>query len=109
MPTIPTRYDPALDYYERLGVSPRASAGELLEAHRAAARRHHPDIGGDPNGITIRLVNEAYSVLRDRTKRAEYDRARRTYFLTLAAPARRPAARRRARARSPARRFLRAA
>ncbi|MFO7897723.1 MAG: DnaJ domain-containing protein [Planctomycetota bacterium] len=109
MPVVPTRYDPGLDYYERLGVSPHATAGELLEAHRAAARRHHPDIGGDPNGITIRRVNEAYSVLRDRAKRAEYDRARRTYLLTLAAPERRPAVRRRARPRSPARRFLRAA
>lgn len=63
--------------YERLGVSPQASAGEVRDAYRRLARQHHPDRGGlDPAAMAA--LNEAYRVLRDPARRAVYDQSLRT-------------------------------
>lgn len=56
-----------------LGVDPRASDAEIRRAYLALARRFHPD--ANPEGEErMRAVNEAWSVLGDRQRRAHHDR-----------------------------------
>jgi len=59
------------NYYDLLGVKKDASADDIKKAFRTAARTHHPDAGG--NEETFKQVNEAYEVLSDKEKRAQYD------------------------------------
>jgi curved DNA-binding protein len=61
----------AKDYYETLGVAKSASADEIKRAYRKMALKHHPDRGGDHDEFT--KINEAYQVLSDPQKRAQYD------------------------------------
>lgn len=67
---------PTKDYYEVLGVSREASGDEIKRAYRALARRHHPDVADDKSKAEHRFkeINEAYEVLSDPKKRAQYDR-----------------------------------
>lgn len=66
------------DYYEILGVSKDASDDDLKRAYRKLAKKYHPDanVGADKATAEAKFkeVNEAYSVLSDKTKRAQYDR-----------------------------------
>lgn len=63
------------NYYTILRVSPVASAEEIREAYRQLALRFHPDRSTDPGANRVmQLVNEAYDILKDPAKRAEYDR-----------------------------------
>jgi DnaJ-class molecular chaperone len=59
------------DYYSILGVSKSASADEIKRAYRKLAQQHHPDKGGDE--ARFKEVSEAYQVLSDPSKRAQYD------------------------------------
>lgn len=60
------------NYYEILGVTKNASKEEIKKAFRALAHKYHPDKkGGDAE--KFKEVNEAYSVLSDDQKRAQYD------------------------------------
>lgn len=59
------------DYYEVLGVSKSASEGDIKKAFRKKAHQLHPDKGGDK--AKFQEVNEAYQVLSDPQKRAQYD------------------------------------
>lgn len=59
------------DHYRTLGVSKNADANEIKQNYRKLARKHHPDRGG--NAETFKLINEAYEVLADAQKRAQYD------------------------------------
>ncbi|TAK89184.1 molecular chaperone DnaJ [Patescibacteria group bacterium] len=60
------------DYYDILGVSKSASADEIKRAYRKLAMKHHPDKhGGDDK--EFKEVAEAYEVLKDDQKRAQYD------------------------------------
>ena len=60
------------DYYEVLGVQKSASADEIKRAYRKLAMQHHPDKhGGDDT--QFKEIAEAYEVLRDEKKRAQYD------------------------------------
>jgi curved DNA-binding protein len=62
------------DYYEALGVSRDASSDEIRRAYRTLARRYHPDVNKDPEAAErFREISEAYEVLRDPDKRAQYD------------------------------------
>lgn len=64
------------DYYEILGVERTASEDEIKKAFRQAALKHHPDRnGGDPHAEgRFKEAAEAYEVLSDAGKRAQYDR-----------------------------------
>ena len=62
---------PTTNYYELLGVKKDATADEIKKAFRKLARKHHPDAGGDEE--KFKQINEAYEVLSDTEKRAQYD------------------------------------
>lgn len=64
------------DYYEVLGVSRNASEADIKKAYRKLARQYHPDRnpGNKQAEVRFKEVQEAYDVLHDKTKRAQYDR-----------------------------------
>jgi len=63
------------DYYEVLGVSKSATAGEIKKSYRRLAMKHHPDRNADDEHAETRFkeAKEAYEVLKDQEKRATYD------------------------------------
>lgn len=58
--------------YDVLGVPKTATADEIKKAYRTLAQKWHPDKGND-DGTIFKGVQEAYDVLSDEVKRAEYD------------------------------------
>jgi molecular chaperone DnaJ len=61
------------DYYKILGVSKTSTQDEIKKAYRKLAHEFHPDKkGGDEE--KFKEVNEAYQILSDDEKRAQYDR-----------------------------------
>jgi len=63
------------DYYKVLGVERTASDDDIKKAFRRLARKHHPDINKAPEAAArMQELNEAHEVLRDKEKRAAYDR-----------------------------------
>lgn len=60
------------DYYEILGVDKGANSEEIKKAFRKLAHKYHPDKGGGDAG-KFKEASEAYSILSDEKKRAEYD------------------------------------
>lgn len=81
-------------YYQVLGVEVSATQEQVRRAYRALARSLHPDVSKAPDAqARFAELAEAYEVLSDRRRRAEYD-------LSLAAPP--PAARRRSPGQPPA-------
>ncbi|WP_448615273.1 molecular chaperone DnaJ [Modestobacter sp. URMC 112] len=69
------------DYYAALGVAKDADAAAIKKAYRQLARELHPDKNPDNAGAETRFkeVSEAYDVLSDPKRRAEYDEARRLF------------------------------
>ncbi len=61
------------DYYKILGINKGASDEDIKKAYRKLAHQHHPDKAGG-NEHKFKEINEAYQVLSDRTKKANYDR-----------------------------------
>lgn len=66
------------NYYAILGVSQDATAEEIKKSFRKLARQYHPDVNsGDKTAEEkFKSINEAYDILSDEGKRADYDRAR---------------------------------
>ena len=67
------------DYYSILGVSKDATADDLKRAYRKLAKQYHPDAQHTEEDkkkaeAKFNEINEAYSVLSDENKRAQYDR-----------------------------------
>lgn len=63
----------AKDYYEILGVPKNAGDDEIKRAYRKLAHQYHPDKNkGDDR--KFKEINEAYQVLSNKEKRAQYDR-----------------------------------
>ncbi|MDP3956778.1 MAG: DnaJ domain-containing protein [bacterium] len=74
LPT-PNREPEIKDYYKILGVGQKVAEKDIKTAFRKLSLAHHPDVaGGDSE--KFRQINEAYKVLSDHQKRAEYDRKR---------------------------------
>jgi molecular chaperone DnaJ len=70
------------DYYSVLGVEKNAGKEDIKKAFRKLAHKYHPD-KKEGNEVKFKEVNEAYQVLSDDKKRAEYD----TYGQTFGAGA----------------------
>src|SRR2546422_4218826 len=64
------------DFYQILGVDRNATQDEIKGAFRRLAREHHPDVRKDDPKANERFkeINEAYQVLSDPERRAQYDR-----------------------------------
>ncbi|MHA1948724.1 MAG: molecular chaperone DnaJ [Candidatus Thorarchaeota archaeon] len=64
-----------MDYYKALGVERTASDKEINEAYRKLAMKYHPDRNQEKGAVDkFKEVSEAFEVLNDKQKRAQYDR-----------------------------------
>lgn len=63
------------DLYQVLGVSRDASAAEIKKAYRQLVRKYHPDAnpGNKEAEEHFKKINQAYEILSDAQKRAQYD------------------------------------
>ena len=66
------------NYYDILEVSKKASKEIIDKAYRTLAKKYHPDLQTPENKQMaeekMKIINEAYSVLSDDSKRAKYDK-----------------------------------
>ena len=66
-----------LDYYAVLHLEPQATYDEIHKAYRTLARRYHPDRNDEPGAASaMAVINEAYSVLGEPSRRMKYDHIR---------------------------------
>jgi len=66
--------EPAVNYYDLLQINPRAELETIERVYRILAGRYHPDNQQTGDAERFRLLTEAYEVLRDPVRRANYDR-----------------------------------
>jgi curved DNA-binding protein CbpA len=62
-----------VDYYEVLQISPNADPETVHRVYRVQAQRFHPDNKETGDASTFRLISDAYQLLSDPQKRADYD------------------------------------
>ena len=63
-----------VDHYSTLGVAPTADHSSIKSAYKEAARKWHPDVNpSDEAKSKFQTINEAYSVLSDKSQRSMYD------------------------------------
>jgi hypothetical protein len=60
--------------YEILGVSPHATDAEIKSAYRKFVKKFHPDVNKNQHEGIIKQLNEAYDILSDPARKAQYDR-----------------------------------
>lgn len=63
------------NYYDILGINKNASDDEIKKAYRNLAKKYHPDLnpGNAEAAEKLKEVNQAFSVLSDKTKKQNYD------------------------------------
>ena len=63
------------DYYNTLGVDRSSSDDEIKKAYRKKAMKFHPDRNKGDKGAEkeFKKINEAYYILKDKEKKAQYD------------------------------------
>jgi len=65
------------DYYDILGVKPDDDKKVIKTAYRRLARKYHPDVSKEPDAeAKFKDISEAFEVLGNKEKRAEYDQLR---------------------------------
>jgi curved DNA-binding protein CbpA len=62
-----------VDYYEALQISPNADQETVHRVYRVQAQRFHPDNQESGDAAAFRLIADAYQILSDPKKRADYD------------------------------------
>jgi len=82
-----SQFDSHKDYYDILGANERTSPRDLERLYKRMAARRHPDKGGSEE--EMKSLNEAYSVLRNKETRREYDaqRMKPVGFVPVSSPA----------------------
>lgn len=64
-------FNAKIDYFQILGVSPRASEQEVKSAYHSKAKQFHPDVNPQLED-QFKLINEAYRILSDSNLRRQY-------------------------------------
>lgn len=80
------------DYYSILQIKPEATKEEIRVAYRTLAKKYHPDVNGGASWAEERFkeLHEAYSVLSDYFKKAEYDRKYAAFYKRKTGSVRKP-------------------
>jgi curved DNA-binding protein CbpA len=65
---------PAVNYYDLLQINPHAEIETIERVYRILAGRYHPDNQATGDAEKFRVLSDAYQILRDPVKRAEYDK-----------------------------------
>jgi len=68
------RPQPTINYYDLLQINSRAEIEAIERVYRILSARYHPDNPQTGDAERFRLLTEAYEVLRDPVRRADYDR-----------------------------------
>ena len=61
------------NYYDELNLKKNATASEIKSAFKKMAKEYHPDSNSGGDAEKFKTINEAYQILNDSSKKAEYD------------------------------------
>ncbi|MCK5285247.1 MAG: J domain-containing protein [Alphaproteobacteria bacterium] len=76
MPSLNTKKERSVSYYEILNIEPLASDEDVKKAYRKMAMRFHPDQNPQNRRMSelhFKLINEAYSHLKTKKQRSNYN------------------------------------